>query len=229
MAIIFIRSLITYIVLLLLMRFMGKRQIGEMQPFEFVITLLISELACIPMTDVSIPLLYGLSAMLAIFILHQLMSVLEQSGAFMKMALSGKPAIVITKNGVDFNELKKNNMDVDDLIESMRSLGYFSLDSVDYAIYESSGKLSAVAKNGAEEEPSSLPIVLVKGGKTHDKNLEIANMNMQDIMKIASEAKIKGIKNIDILTIDGNGKYYIQQQGKNYVTGNFALQGDSKW
>ena len=52
---------------------------------------------------------------------------------------------------------------------------------------------------------------------------------MQDIMKIASEAKIKGLKNIDILTIDGNGKYYIQQQGKNYVTGNFALQGDSKW
>lgn len=229
MAIIFIRSLITYIVLLLLMRFMGKRQIGEMQPFEFVITLLISELACIPMTDVSIPLLYGLSAMLAIFILHQLMSVLEQSGAFMKMALSGKPAIVITKNGVDFNELKKNNMDVDDLIESMRSLGYFSLDSVDYAIYESSGKLSAVAKSGAEEQPSSLPIVLVKGGKPHDKNLEIANINIQDIMKIANEAKIKSLKNIDILTIDGNGKYYIQQQGKRYVTGNYALQGDSKW
>ncbi len=230
MAIIFIRSLITYIVLLILMRFMGKRQIGEMQPFEFIITLLISELACIPMTDVSIPLLYGLSAMLAVFILHQLMSVLEQSGAFLKLTLSGKPSIVITKNGVDFKELKKNNMDVDDLIESMRSLGYFSLDSVDYAIYESSGKLSAVAKSGEEEnQASSLPIVLVKGGKPFDKNMQIANLTTDDLITIARNSGIKSLNNVAVLTIDGNGKYYVQQEGKKYVTGKFELKGGVQW
>lgn len=230
MAIIFIRSTITYIVLLALMRFMGKRQIGEMQPFEFVITLLISELACIPMTDVSIPLLYGLAAMLAVFILHQLMSVLEQSGAFMKFALSGKPSIVITKNGVDFNELKKNNMDVDDLIESMRNLGYFSLDSVDYAIYESSGKLSAVAKEeNKNSSPSSLPVVLVKGGKPFYKNLNVANLTIDDVNKIALKNGVKTIKNVDVLTIDGNGNYYVQQKGKKYQTGNFPLKGGVKW
>ncbi len=230
MAIIFIRSLITYIVLLILMRFMGKRQIGEMQPFEFIITLLISELACIPMTDVSIPLLYGLSAMLAVFILHQLMSVLEQSGAFLKLTLSGKPSIVITKNGVDFKELKKNNMDVDDLIESMRSLGYFSLDSVDYAIYESSGKLSAVAKSGEEEnQTSSLPIVIVKGGKPFDKNMQIANLTTDDLITIARNSGIKSLNNVAVLTIDGNGKYYVQQEGKKYVTGKFELKGGVQW
>ena len=229
MAIIFIRSLITYLVLLILMRFMGKRQIGEMQPFEFIITLLISELACIPMTDVSIPLLYGISAMLAIFILHQLISVLEQSGKFFKFALSGKPSIVITKNGVDFNELKRNNMDVDDLIESMRSLGYFALDSVDYAIYESNGKLSAVASSVGNENPSSLPILLVKGGKPFDKNMQIAYLTENDITAIALKEGIRGIKNVDVLTIDGDGKYYIQQQGKKFKTGKYELKGGVKW
>jgi uncharacterized membrane protein YcaP (DUF421 family) len=228
MAIIFIRSIITYVVLLVLMRFMGKRQIGEMQPFEFVITLLISELACIPMTDVSIPLLYGISAMLAVFILHQIMSVLEQSGWVMKLAISGKPSIVITKNGVDFKELKRNNMDVDDLIESMRGLGYFSLDEVDYAIYESSGKLSAVEKE-KKNAPSSLPILLVKSGKPFTKNLEIAGLNLTDILKIANENGIKTTQRIGVLTIDGDGNYYIQQEGRKYKTGVYQLKGGAKW
>ena len=74
MVIIFIRSLTTFIVLLIVMRLMGKRQIGEMQPFELVITLLIAELACIPMADISVPLVYGIAAILAVFILHQLLS-----------------------------------------------------------------------------------------------------------------------------------------------------------
>ena len=230
MFIVFLRVCIIYITVLIFLRLMGKRQIGEMQPFEFIITLLISELACIPMTDVSIPLLYGLSAMLAVFILHQLMSVLEQSGKFMKFALSGKPSVVITKSGVDFKELKRNNLDVDDLIESMRGLGYFSLDSVDYAIYESNGKLSAVQKeNASEYSPSSLPILLVKGGKPFDKNLEIASLNVQDILNIANKENIRLLKNVDVLTIDGDGNYYIQQDGKEYKTGNYTLKGGSKW
>ncbi|MBO5851358.1 MAG: hypothetical protein J6R29_03385, partial [Clostridia bacterium] len=88
MAIIFVRSIIIYITLLIVMRFMGKRQIGEMQPFEFIVTLLISELACIPMSDISIPLLYGVLAVLAVFVLHQFMTILQQSGAFFKLIIS---------------------------------------------------------------------------------------------------------------------------------------------
>lgn len=95
MVIIFIRSLTTFIVLLIVMRLMGKRQIGEMQPFELVITLLIAELACIPMADISVPLVYGIAAILAVFILHQLLSVIEQSGQFAKRIISGKPSLVL--------------------------------------------------------------------------------------------------------------------------------------
>ena len=79
MAIIFVRSTIIYIVLLIIMRLMGKRQIGEMQPYEFIVAILISELACIPMTDVSVPLLYGVVAIVAVFIMHQSISIVQQT------------------------------------------------------------------------------------------------------------------------------------------------------
>ena len=117
MLIIFIRSALIFIILLVVMRLMGKRQIGEMQPFELVITLLIAELACIPMSDISVPLIYGISAILAVFIIHQILSLLDRSGRLPKRIISGKPSIVLNKNGVDFDELRKNNMDVEDLIE----------------------------------------------------------------------------------------------------------------
>ena len=171
MAIIFLRSAIIYIALLFIMRLMGKRQIGEMQPFEFTVTLLIAELACIPMSDFSIPLLYGISAIVAVFVLHQFMALLDKSNKIFKFLFSGKPSVVINKNGVDFSELKKNNLDVSDLIESMRILGYFSLDAVSYAIYEANGTLSAL-ENENVETSSDLPLLIVKGGKTDKKNLE---------------------------------------------------------
>lgn len=125
MLVISLRTLIIYLTLIVVMRFMGKRQIGEMQPFEFVITLIIADLACVPMADVSIPLLYGIVSILVLFLLHQLISLIEQSGDFAKRLVSGKPSVVITREGVNFLELKRNNLGVEDLIESMRASGYF--------------------------------------------------------------------------------------------------------
>ena len=113
---------------------------------------------------------------------------------------------------------------------AMRGLGYFSLDSVDYAIYESNGKLSAVqSENTGEYSPSSLPILLVKGGKPFEKNLQIASLSVNDVISIANKEGISRLKNVDVLTIDGDGKYYIQQDGREYKTGNFALKGGTKW
>ena len=114
---------------------MGKSQIGEMQPFELVITLLIAELACIPMADSSIPLLYGIIAIVSIFILHQIVWLLDLWFKPMKTVICGKPSLVITKEGIDSYQLRKNNLDVSDLIESMRGAGYFNLDDVYYGLY----------------------------------------------------------------------------------------------
>ena len=228
MIIIFIRSVITFLILLVLMRLMGKRQIGEMQPFEFVITLLIAELACIPMADVSVPLVYGLAAMVAVFIIHQLFSNLEQLSRTTKRVISGKPSLVINKDGVDFYELKRNNMDVEDLIEAMRSQGYFSLDDLDYAIFESNGNLSAHEKATASEEPSSLPLLTVSEGKIVNKNLEIIKLSSEEIKKILSKRNTS-LKKVGVMTIDGNGKVYLQEEGSKYCTFNISLPEGVSW
>ena len=210
-----IRTLIIFITLLIIMRLMGKRQIGEMQPFEFIVTLIIADLACIPMADMTIPLLYGIVAIFGLFLMHQLLSLLERTGDKVKFAISGKPSVVINKNGVDLVELKKNNMDVEDLIESMRSAGYFSLDDLDYAIFESNGKLSALENKNCTEKANSIPVLLVSGGKTIDKNLSALSVTNADISSFLS-GQGTTLKNTDVLTVDGNGRAYLKNKNERY-------------
>ena len=228
MAIIFLRSTIIYVALLIIMRLMGKRQIGEMQPFEFTVTLLIAELACIPMSDFSIPLLYGFSAILAVFILHQFMTLLDKSGKFFKFLLSGKPSVVINKNGVDFNELKKNNMDVSDLIESMRIMGYFSLDSVTYAIYEANGTLSAIEKEELDFTPN-VPLCIIRNGKIDGENLKRIKYSTEQLNATLKSLGVKNLKKVGVFTVDGNGRYYLQEYKKTYLTGYIRLDKELKW
>lgn len=217
MLIIFLRAIILYFILLAVMRLMGKRQIGEMQPFEFIITLLISELACIPMADVSIPLSYGIISVLAVFILHQIMSLLERVGNPIKFLISGKPSIVITPNGVDLKELKRNNMGVEDLMEAMRSCGYFSFDDVKYAIFESNGKLSTL-ENKDKENNGALPYIIINDGKVSTANLAKFGYTLPQLLRSINENT--SIKQIEILTLDENGRVYLQKKHKKYTTYN---------
>lgn len=191
---------------------MGKSQIGEMQPFELVITLLIAELACIPMADTSIPLLYGIIAIIAIFILHQIVWLLDFWFKPMKTVICGKPSLVITKEGIDSYQLRKNNIDVSDLIESMRGAGYFNLDDVYYGFYEANGKFSALAK---EETTSTLPLLLIDNGKADSKNLALSGISQEELKEFAKNQGAK-IKNVLVMTVDGNGRVYFQIKGKPY-------------
>ncbi len=228
MTVIFLRTMIIYITLAVIMRLMGKRQIGEMQPFEFIVTLIIADLTCIPMADVSIPLIYGIVAMLTLFLLHQLLSLIERSGNTAKKILSGKPSIVINKNGVDLVELKKNNLGVDDLIESMRALGYFSLDDLSYAIFESNGKLSPMENTERSETPTSLPLLLINEGKPVKENVQLINSSFQKIRDFI-EQNGGTVKNTEVLTIDGNGRVYFKQKNKKFEILSFELLVGVKW
>ncbi len=229
MVIIFIRSLATFVVLLIVMRLMGKRQIGEMQPFELVLTLLIAELACIPMADISVPLVYGIAAILAVFILHQLLSVIEQTSRAAKRIISGKPSLVLNKNGVDFAELRRNNMDVEDLIESMRSAGYYSLDDLDYAIFESNGKLSAKEKIDYDRKKTALPVLLIGEGKIIKKNLALIGKDEKWVLDRVKDKGVNKIKDVGVMTIDGSGKVYFQKENEKYDTFFIKLKGEEIW
>ena len=229
MLVIFIRTLIIFSVLVVVMRLMGKRQIGEMQPFEFIITLIIADLACIPMADLSIPLIYGVAAVLALFLLHQLFTLIEQSGRLPKKILSGTPSVVIDKNGINMNELKKNNMGVEDLIESMRSRGYFSLDDVDYAIFESNGKLSALKSAEKDETaPSSMPILIINNGKLQSKNLQILRDDADKMKGFLNDFGAT-LKTTEALTVDGNGRAYLKKKKEKFRIIYYPLKENIRW
>ena len=228
MLIIFVRTLIIFLVLVVVMRLMGKRQIGEMQPFEFIVTLIIADLACIPMADLSIPLVYGIAAVLALFLLHQIFTLIEQSGSLPKKILSGMPSVVINKNGVDMNELKKNNLGLDDLIESMRAQGYFSLDDLDYAIFESNGKLSALENSERQSFSSSMPILVINNGKLLGKNLKVLNDEEEKIENFLKDYGAT-LKNTEVLTVDGNGRAYLKKKNEKFKVIGYPLKQGVKW
>ena len=229
MVLVMIRTAIIFAVLLVVMRLMGKRQIGEMQPFELVITLLIAELACIPMADTSIPLLYGIVSVLAIFVLHEAVTLLDLKVKPLKSVLSGKPSVVINKNGIDDYQLKKNNLDVSDLIESLRAAGYFSLDCIDYALYESNGTFSALPKKNYEQMQTSLPLVIIDNGKFNGKNLALTGLGQEYFEAILREQGVRKHKNVLVLTADGEGKIYLQEKKEKFRTFRVQYPGNKTW
>lgn len=224
MALIFVRTAIIFLILLTVMRLMGKSQVGEMQPFEFVISLLIAELACIPMADTSIPLLYGIIAIISIFILHQIVWLLDLWFKPMKSVICGKPSVVINKNGIDEYQLKKNNLDVSDLIESMRVAGYFSLDDVYYGLYEANGSFSAL--ENPDKSSSSLSLLLVDGGKADKKNLTACGIDDGKLKEFLYGQKAK-LKQVVVMTVNGDGRVYFQKRGEKYKILEMDVRG--KW
>lgn len=230
MGLIFLRTAIIFIALLAVMRLMGKRQIGEMQPFELVITLLIAELACIPMADTSIPLLYGIVSIVTIFLLHQLLLLIDLHIKPFKTLVGGKPSIVINKDGVDISQLKKNHLDLSDLIESMRTAGFFSLDEAAYALYEANGQFTAMPReNSPKENKESLPVLIVDDGKYVKHNLALTKTGQPYFDALLKEQNIPSVKKVFVLTLDGTGKIYLQCKGERFRTFRVRLPEGSTW
>ena len=218
MGLIFVRTCIIFLSLLLIMRLMGKRQIGEMQPYELVITLIIAELACIPMEDTSIPLLYGVVAILTVYLLHQIVCAIDLNIRSAKVVLSGSPSIVLNKDGIDDAQLKKNSLDVSDLIESLRVEGFFALDAVEYALYEAEGTFSALPKKNYESLQTSLPVIIIDEGKYIDKNVALTKRDIPYYNDILRGQGCDELKKVLVMTVDGNGKVYLQEKGRKYKT-----------
>ena len=144
MLVLFIRVQIIYFVVLLFLRIMGKRQIGEMQPYELVITLIIADLATVPMSDANIPLLNGILPLAILVILHYSITMLTRKSIFLRKLISGQPVVIISPDGINYQALKKLNMNLHDLQESLRQCNYFDFEQIRYAIIETNGKMSII-------------------------------------------------------------------------------------
>ena len=156
MLIIFFRAIILFTILLIVMRLMGKRQLGEMEPFELVITLVLSELACIPMSDRNIPLSYGIVAILSMLVIHQVILIISKNSNVQKL-ISGKAVVVYDKKGINLYALKQMNMQVADLLQALRTTGHFSFEEILYGVMETNGQLTVVPKRDFEQRQQTLP------------------------------------------------------------------------
>ena len=141
---IIVRSILIYCIVLLVFRLMGKRQIGQMQPFELVLTLIIADLATIPMADISIPVLHGIIPLLTLVIMHFVLTIFTKISTVLSKILSGKPVILINPDGIDYKAMKKLNLTIDDIFASLREKGFFSVGQVQYAIVETKDRKSVV-------------------------------------------------------------------------------------
>lgn len=240
MTIMLIRSIVIYLFVLFVIRLMGKRQVGEMQPFEFVITLIIADLACIPMAELAVPLVHGIVPIFSLLILHFLICVFSRKSMKIRYLISGRPAIVISPRGINYMELKKLNMTLDDLIEAMRGCDVFNIEDVAYAIIETNGKMCVIKKAMVEPvtredmqveiEPSALPVNIIMDGKLMKENVTLTGIDEKFINECLNKAKIKKIKEVLLFTLDNNGSCFIQ--GKNqdeYTTFNMPFKGGQNW
>ena len=200
-----IRAFIIFVILLVVIRLMGKRQIGEMEPFELTITLVIADLACIPMSDKSIPLTYGITSILCLYVIHQIIVLLSRKSKKFQNVLSGKPVIVIDKKGIRLDALRKMNMHTNDLLQAMRAAGYFSIEQVAYAIFETNGQLSVIPNEGKETAEPSLPVPFIVDGQWSEEDLTYYNLDRKKLESMIESFDLKTDKLI-LATIDDKGK-----------------------
>ena len=213
MVLIIFRSIIIFIILLVILRLMGKRQIGEMQPFELAITLIIADLACIPMTDVSIPLVYGVVAIFSIFLLHQILTLCSEKSEKLNTLISGSPCLVIDPQGLRYKDIKKLNISVSDLLENVRTAGYCGFEEVQYAIMETSGNLSVVAKE-SEKQNKSFSQILISNGKYNEEHLQYFGIEKKTVEAHIKKYGENSVKDIFVCTINEDGDVYLQSKTK---------------
>ena len=194
---------------------MGKRTIGELQPYEFVITLAVADLACVPMQDVSVPITYGLVPLVILFIVHYVMTAIISKSIKFRKIVNGKPVIVIDSDGINSECLTKLNMDVNDLISLIRQQGYFSIPEISFGIIETNGKLS-IMENENATPPSSVPMTIVVEGKIMRENMQSVQITEEKVKTMLEEKKLK-VKDVVLMTAD-SGSIFVQPRNAKYFT-----------
>ncbi|MCQ2968932.1 MAG: DUF421 domain-containing protein [Clostridium sp.] len=219
MFIVLIRTIILYSLVILVMRLMGKRQIGELQPYEFVITIMISDLAALPMQDTRLPLILGIIPIITLLFIKTILTQLQLKSQTARKILEGEPVILVHKGKVNMNALSKQQINLDELMEELRLAGYFDLHEVEYAILENNGQLSFLTNTASD---SSSPIVKCSSntqpnGKSKSKNRNASSS--PTVPKLPIIYVLDGHINNNSLTTSGKNRDWIQKKLDQYNAG----------
>lgn len=224
MLVIFVRSIILYIIILIVMRMMGKREIGQLQPFELVIAIMIADLASIPMTEGGVPISNGIVPILGLLVMHLAISAINMKSIKMREIICGKPSILIYRGRIDEKMLRKERFTINELEERLRGNNVNNIGDVEYAILETSGQLTVIQKpnkrNTIPEDFNIMPEYegiaydLVIDGKIMNENLEKINKDYNWLKKETSKFGFFPEEAL-IITLDGKGQFFCQKKEKN--------------
>ena len=216
MLITLVRGFILYVAITFFMRFMGKRQLGELQPTELVITILLSEIAAIPMENNDSPLLNSLFATALLVCLEIINSVLNMKSQRFSRILQGKPAVIIEKGILNQKKLKDLRFSIDDLLEQLRQKDCFDIKDVNYAVVETNGNISLKKKNhlealtagqfGIKEKEEKIPVLVISDGKLVPQNVKADPMIKKQIDAVLLQEKAK-IEDVFILLLTDADNY----------------------
>ena len=216
------RTVVLYLLIIAGIRLMGKRQIGELEPSELVLSLLIADLAAVPMQDFGIPLLMGAVPILTLLCLSTLLSVLTVKSLRLRALLCGRPSVVIRDRKLLVREIRKNRFTLDELLEELRTAGVTDLSSVKCAVLETTGRVSVLPRAGAQPATAEdlglrpreggLPAVVISDGRVLDRGLREKGLTRA---WLDGELKARGIPHpraVFLMTVDEGGRVYLAPQ-----------------
>ncbi|HYH03976.1 MAG TPA: DUF421 domain-containing protein [Bacillota bacterium] len=219
-----IRTIILYLLVALVIRIMGKHQIGQLQPFELVITIMISELAAVPMQDTEIPLLNGVIPIITLLFIQITLSLLAMKSIRARRLICGCPSILIEKGQINEGELSRLRYNLTDLLEQLRLKDIPNIADVEYAILETSGKLSVIPKSQKrpvnpedlqiETAYEGLPLILISDGVFHHEVLKQTNVSETWLRNELKKLGIHSWDDVLLASLDSAGKLYIQPKAK---------------
>lgn len=220
----FIRSIILYSIVLITTRFMGKREIGQLQPFEFVISLMIANLATVPMSDIGLSLFSGIIPILGLLTMHLIIAFFNIKSVRFRRLVCGKPSVLINKGKIDVEAMKKERFNLSELEERLREKDVFNLGDVDYAILETNGDISVLMKPeklpptledlNIQKEFEGISYNLIMDGIVMFSNLELINKDFKWLRKQTKKFKLEP-EDVLIATINEKGDFYCQaKEGK---------------
>ena len=218
----YMRTVILYVALIAVIRLMGKRQIGQMEPSEFVVTMLVANLAAIPMQEADMPLLSGLVPMLIVLIMELTFSYLSMKSIRLRKLLCGKPVILIENGKVIQKNLRRTLVTLDELSGHLREKDVLDIQAVQYAILETNGNLSvfpypselpaSAGDTGIKPSARSLPVTVISDGRLLQENLKKAKKDGAWLRKVLHE-RSASVDGTFLLTVDGKDHiYYIPKE-----------------
>lgn len=225
MIIAFLRTVILYLLIIVGIRLMGKKQVGELEPTELVLAMLISDLAAVPMQDFGIPMLFGIVPIVTLLCITMTLSVLTMRSVRLRQLLCGRPSIVVERGAILQKELIKTRMTPDELMEELRLQGVTDLSTVKYAILETSGRLSVLLYANQKpvtglqlnltSEEQGLPLTIIDNGQLYPENLKRRGLDRSWLDKQLSSRGIHSPREVFLMTVDEQqGIYFARKEAQ---------------